>query len=130
MHGRVKGRPRYFRYDIAPEWRGLSGRETFANWALANGYEIGLVLDRCDNDSGYRPDNCQFITVRENVAKEHRKTLYNEGHHTLKELQEKFAHPSVTYACFKGRLKLGWPLEEALSRPSSHGNSWSRGTRS
>ena len=38
----------------------------FLNWALANGWEEGLQIDRIDNDSGYRPDNCRFVTPQEN----------------------------------------------------------------
>ena len=31
----------------------------FRNWALDNGYEQGLSIDRIDNNLGYYPDNCQ-----------------------------------------------------------------------
>ncbi len=35
---------------------------TFARWALENGYKKGLEIDRQDNDLGYGPDNCRFVT--------------------------------------------------------------------
>ena len=38
----------------------------FYNWAVNNGYSRGLTIDRIDNNSGYNPDNCRFITNREN----------------------------------------------------------------
>jgi len=39
--------------------------EAFYSWALASGYEIGLQIDRIDNDGDYRPDNCRFVTAEQ-----------------------------------------------------------------
>jgi hypothetical protein len=38
----------------------------FKEWAEANGYLDSLVLDRIDNDAGYGPHNCRWVTVQEN----------------------------------------------------------------
>ena len=35
---------------------------TFSNWADRSGYSSNLTLDRKDNNSGYRPGNCQWAT--------------------------------------------------------------------
>lgn len=48
---------------VCSEWREASN---FILWALNNGYEKGLQLDRIDNDGDYCPDNCRFVTPREN----------------------------------------------------------------
>lgn len=40
----------------------------FLSWATANGYEQGLQIDRADNDRGYEPSNCHFVTAKENMA--------------------------------------------------------------
>lgn len=40
--------------------------EVFIRWALSNGWKDGLHIDRRNNDGGYTPDNCRFITQGEN----------------------------------------------------------------
>lgn len=39
---------------------------TFARWARSNGYTDELTIDRKNNDLGYNPDNCRWITKPEN----------------------------------------------------------------
>ena len=41
--------------------------ENFQDWAISHGYSDGLEIDRRDNDKGYCPENCQWVSCRENA---------------------------------------------------------------
>lgn len=41
----------------------------FYRWAIEAGYQEGLTIDRIDNDGDYTPENCQWLTLAENVSK-------------------------------------------------------------
>ena len=61
-------RKNYDRYGgrgitVCEEWHEA---KNFVEWALNNGYKKGLQLDRIDNNKGYSPDNCKFVTPTEN----------------------------------------------------------------
>lgn len=61
-------RDNYTRYGgrgitVCEEWQTA---ENFVKWALDNGYEKGLQLDRIDNAKGYSPENCRFVTASVN----------------------------------------------------------------
>lgn len=45
--------------------------EDFQTWALANGYKDGLTIDRIDPNKHYSPDNCQWLTMSDNVKRRH-----------------------------------------------------------
>ena len=62
---------RYHRYGgrgirVCLEW--VSSFQSFHDWALANGYQYGLQIDRRDNNGDYEPGNCRFVTTKENAA--------------------------------------------------------------
>lgn len=60
---------------VCEEW--LNDFQTFATWAILNGWKEGLQIDRIDNDKGYSPENCHFITLEENLKKRRTKTKRN-----------------------------------------------------
>jgi hypothetical protein len=49
--------------EICPEWLGSAA--AFYEWALANGYRDDLQIHRIDNDKGYGPDNCEWVSALE-----------------------------------------------------------------
>ena len=44
---------------VCPEWR--NNFQVFYSWAKYK-HRIGLEIDRIDNDKGYYPENCRFVT--------------------------------------------------------------------
>lgn len=60
---------------ICAEW--LKDFSVFAKWAMANGYADNLTIDKIDNEKGYSPDNCRWITIQEQQKnKRKRGTVY------------------------------------------------------
>lgn len=49
---------------VCSEW--LSNPCKFVTWAKENGFKKGLQIDRIDSSGPYSPDNCRFITGKEN----------------------------------------------------------------
>ena len=46
--------------NVCDEWK--YDFETFKEWAFKNGYKEGLSIERIDNNKGYSPNNCKFIS--------------------------------------------------------------------
>jgi hypothetical protein len=94
-----------------PEWEDA---KPFLDWALANGYQEGLQLDRIDNDKGYSPDNCRFVTPRENAN--NRSTTVHITHNGVTRCIADWAkttgiNPRTLYT----RIKRGWSVDRALA---------------
>ena len=47
---------------VCKEW---SDYPAFRQWALDNGYQQPLTIDRIDSNKNYCPSNCRFITIQE-----------------------------------------------------------------
>ncbi len=57
--------PDYYLYGardikVYSEWE--NNFTTFREWAMQNGYDDELTIDRRENNEGYNPDNCRWVT--------------------------------------------------------------------
>lgn len=64
-------RPNYKYYGgrgivICDEW--LNSPQAFYNWAMANGYQENLTIDRINTDGNYEPQNCRWASFKEQAA--------------------------------------------------------------
>jgi hypothetical protein len=53
---------------VCPPWMII---EEFIRWAQENGYRAGVEIHRVDNDRGYAPDNCIWVTKQEHMRIHH-----------------------------------------------------------
>ena len=98
---------------------GRHGRTTkgwlaFKNWAILNGYREDLTLDRIDNNKGYSPDNCHWVTMKvqcNNTSRNHLITYKGK----TQSLSAWSAELGLNYSTVRARLnEYHWTVEKAL----------------
>ena len=57
---------------VCDEWHDVTN---FVFWAMFNGYKDGLQIDRIDNNGNYCPENCRWVTAKQNT-RNRRNTVY------------------------------------------------------
>lgn len=100
---------------VCNEWR--NSFDVFKEWAMMNGYNDTLTLDRIDNYGDYCPDNCRWVTM----AEQNRNRTNNrniEYHGETKTLAEWSRDLDMNYWTIIYRLdKLGMTPDEAFTTP-------------
>lgn len=97
--------------SVCDEWR--KDFVSFYNWAMQNGYEENLEIDRIDNDKNYSPNNCRWITHQEQQYNKRTNRLieYNGETKPLKKWTEEL---NLDYHRVNVRLLKGWSVEDAF----------------
>lgn len=99
---------------VCDEWR--NDYTAFRDWALNNGYDDSLSIDRIDVNGDYEPNNCRWATAKEQARnrRSNRYITYNGETMLLVEWAERFGLPPKILTT---RLYLGWSMEKALTTP-------------
>lgn len=90
--------------------------ESFRGWALKNGYDDQLSIDRIDNDGDYCPENCRWISNAEqqNNRSNNHFVDYKGRTLTIAQWEREMGFPK---GFLQGRINAGWKIEDALTRP-------------
>ena len=114
----------FFRYGA----RGITVCErwmTFQNFLNDMGERpAGATLERIDNDAGYSPGNCRWATPCQQ-ARNRRTTKKYEFAGAMRSIAEIAEMCGIERKTLTHRLRVGWPICEATTRKSNHGNGWS-----
>lgn len=105
--------------SVCDEWR--YNFIAFKDWALNNGYNDDLTIDRIDNSKGYSPDNCRFADdfVQANNTTRNHKMTYNGITKTMSEWSNDL---DISYTTLRKRLNDGWTVEDAIEKPMIKSN--------
>lgn len=99
---------------VCDEWHDF---EIFYQWAMSHGYRQGLTIDRVNNNSGYNPGNCRWISPKGQAQNRTSRSLYTMDGHT-RSLTEWCRQYGIESYVVVHRVKdYGWSFEDAVKTP-------------
>ena len=111
--------PRYEDYGgrgiaVCDEW--LQGFDNFAEWALTNGYNDTLTIERIDNDGDYTTGNCKWIPLGRQCFNKRTSLMirYNGKEKCLMDWCNILGLP---YDTIHHRVTNGWSAKSAFETP-------------
>ena len=89
---------------------------SFYKWAISNGWDEKLQIDRIDNNGNYEPSNCRFVSreVNCNNRRVSRFITYNGITKTMSEWARDY---KISPLILCTRLNNNWEIEDALNFP-------------
>lgn len=96
---------------MCDEWR--DDYRQFKAWALLNGYDEGLQIDRIDNNANYAPVNCRWVTRLQN-NRNRRNTFMLTVHGEEMCLSAAARKYGISYNRLKARIYAGYTPEDAI----------------
>lgn len=99
---------------ICEEWK--NNFEAFYIWAIKNGYSENLTIDRIDNNKGYTPDNCRWVSqkIQQRNRRNNHYITYNNETHCMSEWCEILG---LKYGTICSRINRNWDIERAFTTP-------------
>lgn len=99
---------------VCEDWQHIEGFINFYNWAIENGYDETLTLDRIDNNKDYCPENCRWENLKNQSNHRTNNVFYtfNGETKTSKQWCDQY---KISQTTLNDRLKRGWTLEQALT---------------
>lgn len=99
---------------VCEEWQTF---DNFMEWALENGYSDKLTIDRINNDGGYYPDNCRWVT-NDVQSLNKRNTVMVDFEGERIPLLSLCRQLNVPWQRVYQRIyKSGWSVERAITEP-------------
>lgn len=130
MHARCEN-PKHVAYKnygekgiaVCYEWRAF---KAFYEWAIANGYDDILTIDRIDSYLGYCPSNCRFVTMAEQERNKPSVTKFAFGGRelTIPQIADEIG---ISKQSLYTRIKHGVPESIAFSAIPDKGNNFKKG---
>lgn len=96
---------------VCNDW--LKNRNNFVKWALENGYDNSLSIDRIDNNGNYEPKNCRWATRKEQNNNTRKNVFLNFNGQT-KTIAQWAEILNITPEALRSRLKK-MSVENALT---------------
>lgn len=115
----VTGSNRFERYgargiSVCQEWR--DNPTAFYQWAIKNGFQSGLWIERLNVDGNYCPENCTFKTPTEQANNTCRNRFLEWGGKRLT-VSQWSRELGVSRAALQHRINRNWETEKALTTP-------------
>lgn len=99
---------------VCKEWLDF---ENFMKWSMSNGYSELLTLDRIDNNGNYCPENCRWVS-RKDQSNNTRKNRMITHNGQTKPITQWANDNGLPYYILKNRIdRNGWSFERAITEP-------------
>ena len=93
---------------VCDEWKNNS--QAFYDWAISHDYSDDLTIDRIDNNGNYCPENCRWVTMKEqdNHRTNNIVIVFNGESHTIPEWSEIVG---IKQYVIRNRINRGWSIK-------------------
>ena len=101
---------------VSDEWK--NDFQAFYDWAMENGYQDNLTLDRIDANGNYEPSNCRWVSMKEQSLNKRSNHLITYNGETLTITQWADRLGIDKKVLFARINDYHWDIEKALTKTS------------